>query len=1015
MFRTTPTSSTGSTTLVGTSSEESNRSLGLPPFSGHRAARFGLTTAVLLTSARLTPNASSNAGVWEQVLECHLAKLKPRDREFCLKVRVSALLDQAALENLFHPLRQKYDQTLFQRIMGRVGPVLQHILSFGRAVDVAVGQGPMAAGLLWGGIRILLEVSSRTAQIHDKVLEMLETLSVYLPLFEEWTKLFPAYDYSQLAECIKKTLCEFVAFVVEAILYFQRHPFLNTLRIMFSPGLEGRFSKHDQRIQRQTRNLNLQLNTAGLISSQKRYQDTVGRDQDMLKLLQASAIKSIAPPAVVFPFRFLQNCVRNDQFFGRADNVAQLENLFSTHRSSPSNHGMRSVVIHGLGGCGKSSVAKEYMYSHLHDYHVVLWLYADTSSKLDTQYIHLARALGISEVEGHAREAVMQWINHLDVSFLVVFDNADDPSILHHYWPNSVQGSVIITSRNPRTREEGFAQSGVRLKEFDEEQGARFIISLLHGGRPSTKEELKVARDISRHFGGLPLALRQAASFMKNKRCPLDQFTVIYEKNLNEVDGFRIPGYHKTVVDVWTMSLSTLSERSRILLDIAALFDPDSIPVGIFHASDVKHHYGDFLHDPLHVLTAVEGLANQSLVDHYMDSKFLNLHRFFQEATFRQLSENEGRFEDIVQLAIELIHKFFPGDDFSSVRQPKRWPMIETLLSHVQSLYSRCLDKVSEHGAEMLLTCLAKILNYGFESAQYNIGERAFRKAQNLLKKITSPDQHLVSQLYFYQCRLCLEESRSQDALEAIEIAHEHMLLAADKDPSVLETTLYIRILSNLGVANLAVERFSESEKFHKLAISRCSELGMQEQCSMGNLTQNLASCYLWSGNLEKAEETISLALSQTNKNREGAQYTHGNLMLRLKRYDEALALHKEVLQTYLSDLGPEHPTTADSWHKIGRIFTIGGCSSRNAKEAERCFRKALEIMQRPNNIQNSNSEIFVARAKWRLAEVLEEGEEAARLQSEAKECLFLRFGDDPPEFADTGELFDSLVLYWSR
>ncbi|KAH7310957.1 hypothetical protein BKA65DRAFT_543014 [Rhexocercosporidium sp. MPI-PUGE-AT-0058] len=183
----------------------------------------------------------------------------------------------------------------------------------------------------------------------------------------------------------------------------------------------------------------------------------------------------------------------------------------------------------------------------------------------------------------------------------------------------------------------------------------------------------------------------------------------------------------------------------------------------------------------------------------------------------------------------------------------------------------------------------------------------------------------------------------------------------------------------------------------------------------MGNLTQNLGSCYLWSEDLEKAKETISLALSQTNKNRERALYTYGNLMLRLKRYDEALALHKEVLQTYLSDLGPEHPITADSWHKVGRIFTTADYSGSNLKEAERCFRKTLEIMKHPNNIQNSNSEIFVARAKWRLAEVLEQGEEATRLQSEAKEYLSLRFRDNPPKFADTGELFDSLVIYWSR
>lgn len=181
---------------------------------------------------------------------------------------------------------------------------------------------------------------------------------------------------------------------------------VNALRILFSPGLEDRFSKCDCRIQRQTRHLHLQVNTAGLKSSHR-------RDQDMLKLLQASVLTPFAPPSVAFPFRFIQNCVRNDQFFGRKSHVVELENILSVDYSPGNGIGMKSVVIHGLGGCGKSSVAKEYMYSHFQSYHVVLWLYADTKSKLETQYIHLARALGMSEAERHAREGIMQWINHL--------------------------------------------------------------------------------------------------------------------------------------------------------------------------------------------------------------------------------------------------------------------------------------------------------------------------------------------------------------------------------------------------------------------------------------------------------------------------------------------------------------------------------------------------------------------------------------------------------------------------
>lgn len=80
-----------------------------------------------------------------------------------------------------------------------------------------------------------------------------------------------------------------------------------------------------------------------------------------------------------------------------------------------------------------------------------------------------------------------------------------------------------------------------------------------------------------------------------------------------------------------------------------------------------------------------------------------------------------------------------------------------------------------------------------------------------------------------------------------------------------------------------------------------------------------------------------------------------------------------------------------------------------------RCFRKVLEIMQRPNNLQNSNLKVFGARAKFRLAEVLHPGEESTQLQAEANEYLLQRLGSDLPTDQDMGELFDSLVIYWSR
>jgi hypothetical protein len=115
-------------------------------------------TNLLVTHTVSTQGSSTTADIWGVVLKEHLAKLKPRDRSFCLEVRCNTSLDEAALEEIFKPLKKRYDESIFRIMMRRIVPVLSQVLSFGKAVDAAVGQGGIAAGLIWGGMRILLEV-----------------------------------------------------------------------------------------------------------------------------------------------------------------------------------------------------------------------------------------------------------------------------------------------------------------------------------------------------------------------------------------------------------------------------------------------------------------------------------------------------------------------------------------------------------------------------------------------------------------------------------------------------------------------------------------------------------------------------------------------------------------------------------------------------------------------------------------------------------------------------------------
>lgn len=183
--------------------------------------------------------------------------------------------------------------------------------------------------------------------------------------------------------------------------------------------------------------------------------------------------------------------------------------------------------------------------------------------------------------------------------------------------------------------------------------------------------------------------------------------------------------------------------------------------------------------------------------------------------------------------------------------------------------------------------------------------------------------------------RLCAEMCRSREGLDACLQAEYHIRKAAQIRPELLKTGLYLRILTNLGIMYTDQERWDEAFGWHNAAIDTCIKLGMQTECSLGNLRQNLAGTYLWKGDLEKADEVIRLALTEPNTNPMGAKFTLGNILWKQKKLDEAITVHTQTLQHYSAELGPNHPVTADSWHKLGSLFEMHEYSRQDTNEAE--------------------------------------------------------------------------------
>jgi hypothetical protein len=101
---------------------------------------------------------------------------------------------------------------------------------------------------------------------------------------------------------------------------------------------------------------------------------------------------------------------RNPGFFGRATSLSDIHDTFSGTAASLEPI---SVVLHGMGGVGKTQTALEYAYKYRSSYDYVLWLPAEDAVLLERSYVAIAVKLGIVEDQAtlgqKAKECLLDW------------------------------------------------------------------------------------------------------------------------------------------------------------------------------------------------------------------------------------------------------------------------------------------------------------------------------------------------------------------------------------------------------------------------------------------------------------------------------------------------------------------------------------------------------------------------------------------------------------------------------
>eukprot|EP00050_Salpingoeca_kvevrii_P016596 m.56922 g.56922 ORF g.56922 m.56922 type:complete len:1527 (+) comp7044_c0_seq1:129-4709(+) len=368
---------------------------------------------------------------------------------------------------------------------------------------------------------------------------------------------------------------------------------------------------------------------------------------------------AMSTPAISDPSELPLPLSRVRNFCGREELLQQL--LVNAASATP-----QPVVLHGVGGIGKTATLVEFAHrakQQLPDLRM-LWLSADPAF-VEGSILTLAAALGINTTSNnmtfllHQVAARLREWQQQQISVLFLVDNFDEPSKvppallkLLEIATQELQLGMVVTTRyalhqwksDPHLRGIKLSDDHFILLDRLTQAASRDVLQQgLDGAACKDHEGLA---SVAKELDGLPLALQQALGFVLATECTFAEFHELFQQEKTKLldSEYPAPGpvleidhMRLAVYTTWKMQLDALEKHRGMKTIITALVQLpcELIPIDILCPA---------LHtslSPAGTKLALERLKRFCLFLPNADGLTLRIHRLVQEVVRDDLlSEN---------------------------------------------------------------------------------------------------------------------------------------------------------------------------------------------------------------------------------------------------------------------------------------------------------------------------------------------------------------------------------------
>jgi WD40 repeat protein len=583
------------------------------------------------------------------------------------------------------------------------------------------------------------------------------------------------------------------------------------------------------------------------------------------------------------------------------------------------------TAARGMGGIGKSALAARYAGSHAGRWNLAWWITADTPASMQAGLAGLATAL-LPELAaalplGELEKLALEWLEAHD-GWLLVLDDVKEPADVTHL---PASGQMLLTSR----LSEGWQRLGAATLLIDaltEDQAVQLLSKIT--ARGIRRADLTGAGELVRELGCLPLAVEQAAAYMRQEklspRAYLSLLALTPAVAYDCADGGT--DAERAIARIWPVTLDRLLDTPLAvsLLRILAWCAPDNIPRALL----------DPLSDSgLEVPEALGVLAAYSMIS--LDGDSIAVHRLVQAVARTSDPADPYSQPDQIERArlqgIRLLSHGVSGDR----EDPALWPAWRRLLPHVEAQAALAEPADDNEDASALFGQIGIFLN---SQGCHGSGIGYLRRSLAGHERLQDADGQAVTFVRSMLALACLNAGNVKAAAVLSEqvLASRERVLGADHPDTLAWRALLAQMYTESGdlrrAAQLAEQTLAGRER-----------VSGPDHPDTLSARESLGAVYFKAGNLDRAVPLLERTLEDSERilgpdhpgtfmSRRGLAVSYG----KMRQFARAVELLQDALAGLDRVLGPDHPETLSTGVALADTYRHSGDVSQAIPLLER-------------------------------------------------------------------------------